>query len=77
LCGETGRRIFAAMLRLAFHGDSDNERAERGAPVLGISVRHFRRLLQCEHDAKVPQVLAVFLLIGFEAAITIINRGGR
>jgi hypothetical protein len=63
------------MLRHAFPGDSDNERAERGAPVLGVSVRHFRRLLNCEHDAKAPQVLAVLVLIGLEAAIKIIFRG--
>jgi hypothetical protein len=65
------------MLRKAFPGDSDNERAERGAPVLGISVRHFRRLLNCEHDAKLAQVLAVLILVGFEAAIKITGQDGR
>jgi len=77
LRGERGRIVFAEMLRRAFPGDSDNERAERGAPVLGISVRHFRRLLNLEHDAKVSQVLAVVILIGFEAAIKITGQDGR
>lgn len=77
LIGGRSRTLFASMLRAAFPGDSDNERAERGAPVLGISTRHFRRLLQCEHDAKVAQVLAVFVLIGFEAAIKITTRQER
>ena len=61
-------------LRRAFPGDSDNERAIRGAPVLGISVRHFRRLLNCEHDAKVREVFAVIALLGFEAALTVFHR---
>jgi hypothetical protein len=75
--GGASRAIFAAMLRRAFPGISDNERALRGAPVLGISSRHFRRLLQCEHDAKAREVFAVVLIIGFEAAITIIGQSGR
>lgn len=74
LRGTVSRKIYAAMLRKAFPGDSDNERAMRGAPVLGISVRHFRRLLNCEHDAKVPEVFAVIALIGFEAALSILHR---
>lgn len=77
LSGDRSRVVFAAMLRRAFPGDSDNERAERGAPVLGISVRHFRRLLNCEHDAKVSQVLAVLILVGFEAAIKMTGQDGR
>ena len=43
--------------------------------VLGISPRHFRRLLQEEHDAKAPQVFAVIILIGFEAAMKIAFKG--
>lgn len=74
LRGTVSRDLFAAMLRRAFPGDSDNERAIRGAPVLGISVRHFRRLLNCEHDAKVREVFAVIALLGFEAALSVFHR---
>lgn len=70
LRGSTSRETFAAMLRRAFPGDSDNERAIRAAPVLGLSERHVRRLLNCEHDAKVREVFAVFALLGFEAALS-------
>jgi hypothetical protein len=75
LRGDLSRQVFAAMLRRAFPGDSDTERAERGGPVLGISPRHFRRLLQCEHDAKVSQVFAVVALVGVETFLSIIYGG--
>jgi hypothetical protein len=61
-------------MRRAFPGDSDNERAEAASPVLGISVRHARRLLNCEHDAKAPQVLALLVLAGFEISLAGINK---
>ncbi len=75
LRGDQSRKVFAAMLRRAFPGDSDTERAEIGGRVLGISPRHFRRLLQCEHDARVSHVLAVFTLVGVETALSIIYGG--
>lgn len=73
LRGGVSRRIFANLLRRAFPGDSDNQRAIAGAPVLGISERHFRRLLQEEHDASAPQVLAVLVLISGEAALSLLK----
>jgi hypothetical protein len=75
LRGDLSRQVFATLLRLAFPGDSDTERAETGGPVLGISPRHFRRLLQCEHDAKAPQVFAVVVLVGVETFLSIIYGG--
>lgn len=79
LSGDRSRAIFAAMVWLAFArpGDSENEVCERAGPVLGLSPRHVRRLLQKECSARVEHVLAVVMLIGFESAMKIIERGGR
>lgn len=70
--GHRARRIFADMLWQAFPLDSETAIAERAAPVLDLAPRHVRRLLRCEHDAKIKHFLIVAALIGVEAALTAI-----
>lgn len=50
---------------------SPNAIAERAAPVLGISHRQARRLVNGECSAKVGQVLAVVFLLGVELTLTV------
>lgn len=69
---DLSREVFARMLWRAFPGDTENEVADRAAPVLGIGQRQVRRLLRRECSAKVGQVLAVTLILGVEETLTLI-----
>lgn len=70
--GSASRALFAKMLWRAFPADSEHAVAEKAAPVLGLSERHIRRLLQCDHSAKIEHFLAVAALVGFEATLNMI-----
>lgn len=82
LSGDNSRRIIAAALRKAFRGAgssplSDHEIAIRAERALGMSKRNVYRLLRMEQDAKAPETLAIFALVGVEAWIAIVNKLGR
>jgi hypothetical protein len=68
-----GRRLFSRMLWQAFPSHSEHEVAEKAAPILGLSERHVRRLLQCDHSAKIEHFLAVAAIVGFEAVLSMVN----
>jgi hypothetical protein len=64
------RTSFARLLWKAFPADSELAVAEQAAPVLGISVRHARRLLRGDHDPRLKHFIAVAALVGWEAALS-------
>lgn len=72
--GDLGRKVVSVMIKKVFPGTSDAAVAALAAPVLGISVRHARRLIKGEHDASSSIVLALICLVGFEAALGLMLR---
>jgi hypothetical protein len=60
------RAWFAALLWRAFPSASENELSERAGPVLGLSPRQVRNLLQCKHDASWPVMLKALTIAGGE-----------
>jgi len=74
LSGHVSRRIFARMLWAVFPGRSENDVAERAAMALGLSKRQVQNLLRCEHDAKLRQIFAVIAILGFEQAMSFIQK---
>ena len=77
LNGQVSRKVVARMIWAAFPGPSENEVSERASLVLGLSDRHIRRLLRCEHDVNGAVVLTLIALIGMEAAFSIMGREAR
>ena len=72
LSAHDSRKLFARMLWRAFPADSEHGVAEKAAPVLGLTERHVRRLLQCEHSVKIEHFLCVAALVGFETVLAMI-----
>ena len=68
------RRWFAGLLWKAFPGGSMREKAIAAAPVLDLTPRQIENLMKMEHDAKLPQILAVLAIVGSDNIFDIIAR---
>jgi hypothetical protein len=66
ISGSKSRRWFCDLLWRAFPSQSENDLANKAAPVLGVSARQVRNWLREENDASLKYVAAVLAVAGAE-----------